>query len=155
VRLRFGLGMLLSITGGVVFAGGLWRLIDPQSCAQHARLCVTASSTPTALTIQIYMALLGMAAAIALMIEGRTGRRQDGRIWGALTLIPSGIADLVFNWQAMGHDAKMTQMAKAAGLNPTTDAIFDIMMILLGVYLAIRYQQDKKKHRDNGHNPNR
>lgn len=154
MRARFSLGILLLATGTVILGGAVWKFVNSQSCAQHPRLCVTASSTTTALTIQIYLSLLGIAAAIALMIEGRTGRRQDGRIWGALTLIPSAIADLVFNWQAMGHDAKITEMAKGAHINPTTDAIFDIMMLILGVYLAIRYQQDKKK-RNNGNDPNR
>jgi len=154
VRLRFGLGIALIITCGIVLAGSIWRFIDHQGCMQYPRLCVTATSNPTALTIQVYFAVLGIAAAIALMTEARTGRRQDGRIWGALTLIPAGIADLVFNWQAMGHDAKITEMAKGAHIDPTTDAIFDILMILLGIYLAIRYQEDKK-NRDDPNDTNR
>jgi len=54
----------------------------------------------------------------------------------------------------MGHDAKITEMAKGAHIDPTTDAIFDILMILLGIYLAIRYQEDKK-NRDDPNDTNR
>lgn len=152
MRLRFVVGVIAGMAGIAVLAGATWRVIDGPSCAEHEHLCLVATSNGPALTIQLWLGLLGIVAGLALTLEKRTNRPQDLRFWAGLAVIPSGIADLFFNWQAMGHNAALTQAAKNAHLHPGIDAISDIVAIAAGVWLIISYLQRKKRRNDDDPN---
>ncbi len=135
-RVRSTAGLLLIIACTALIALQLWRVLGPLSCAQHVHLCQRfVPPNPFTIPVRIYTMLVGIVFGIALMCERRTRRKVDLRIYGAVALIPSAIADIAISLKMHGSRTQ----------NPAVDGVGDAFCLAVGIWLYLSYRRSKKK----------
>ncbi len=141
------------LNGLASIIGGMWDLINPESCKQISMCAAfdsnTAPFTTAYIVSALYLSALCLVCGLDILRSAKdreVKRPRDGRIYGALLVIPFGLGGLALSsLKLFSHDPALAPwLAGLQGSDMIVVVAGTVAYLVLGIGLMRGYLRAKK-----------